>query len=420
MTKKLLMVCYYFPPLLDVGCKRSVAFAKYLKTQGWSPYILSVRNPDRFYCHLGDKKLSDDSVLYVWSLINCYWFLGKFNGLLNRILGLFGKGTKRNYFLDVFCIPDIFIGWIPGAILGGWYLCKRHKIEYIYISCSPFSSAIAGIVLKWLTGKSLIIDFRDPFAINVPASLNVPRVRRRINTWIEKKIIVSADLFVVNSREVYDGYVRVYPNISSKTVVIYNGFDHQSLPVGIIEKFNKFSITYGGNMYLTVPGSENIFMAMSTLKKQRKIDSSNFQFLYFGNDRDTICDLAIQYGVADLVDAKQPVVHTEMLRILKKSHLQLLRIMKPMISTKLFEGIALNVPFLATIPQGEVAEIILAFSPSSYIVPENSPELIVAAIDKAMIAYQDGKVQDNHVPKFLQQYSRESMTAKLVEEIEKL
>ena len=49
----ILMVCYYYPPVTDVGSKRSVAFSKYFKKNGWSPSVLSVKNPDRYYCSVG-------------------------------------------------------------------------------------------------------------------------------------------------------------------------------------------------------------------------------------------------------------------------------------------------------------------------------------------------------------------------------
>ena len=59
MGKNILMICYYYPPLADVGCKRSVAFATFFKKFGWSPYVLSVKNPDKAYCSLGNEKIPE-------------------------------------------------------------------------------------------------------------------------------------------------------------------------------------------------------------------------------------------------------------------------------------------------------------------------------------------------------------------------
>jgi len=34
MKKSVLMICYYYPPIADVGSKRSIAFSKYFKKNG--------------------------------------------------------------------------------------------------------------------------------------------------------------------------------------------------------------------------------------------------------------------------------------------------------------------------------------------------------------------------------------------------
>lgn len=419
MNRKILMVCYYFPPLLDVGCKRSVAFSKYLKAHGWEPHVLSVRNPDRQYCMLGtDPVPLGVPTTYISSLFSLSWIIGKLNGLAYRVVSLFGLKLKRNYFYDFLCIPDFFIGWIPGAIAGGYRIIKKQDIGFIYISCSPFSSAIAGIVLKKLTGKPLIIDFRDPLAVNIPDTFGLPLFRKKINIKIEQKIIEFADIFIVNTEEVRKGFINAYPDIANKTVTIHNGFDSELLPSGECEKFNKFTLVYGGNMYLNMIESQSFFEAIASLKENNKIDRGNFQFLYFGNDHLAVSKIAEKLGILEIVKVEPSIAHSDLLKILMQSHLQLLRIVKPMISTKLFEGIALNLPFLATIPQGEVADIIAEYSPASYVISEDSPKAVAAAIIAAMTTHRQGTIVKNLVPQFLERFSRENMTRKLEKVLE--
>jgi len=415
------MICYYFPPLLDVGCKRSVAFSKYLKSHGWEPHVLSVRNPDKHYCILGtDREPLGVPVTYIRSLFSLAWCLGKINGLINRVISPFGGKLKRNYMYDLFCIPDLFIGWIPSAIIGGYQLIRKHNADFIYISCSPFSSAISGIILKKITSKPLIIDFRDPLAVNIPDYCGVPNFRRKINLRIERKIIEFADIFIVNTEEVRSGYIDAYPEIADKTIAIHNGFDCEHTPADNLKKYNKFTVVYGGNMYFSANKSVSFFEAIASLKESKQIDKGSFQFLYFGQDNRSVCEIAEKYGITDLVLAESFISHAEMLKVLVRSHLQLLRIIKPMISTKLFEGIALNIPFLATIPQGEVADIIAVYSPSSYVVHEDSPLAIGAAIVSAIAAHRQGLIENNLVSQFLERFSRENMTRELEKALEKI
>ena len=193
MKNSVLMICYYYPPLLDIGCRRSVAFSKFMKKHGWQPFVLSVKNPDKSFCQVGHVVPPDDiPTYYARSHFNIYWLYDKINGLLSRLLALLGFRLKRNYLHDILSVPDIFMGWIPGAIFSGYSIITKNKINCIYVSCSPFSSAIVGIVLKRLTRKPLIIDFRDPFSVNIPESFRVPNFRKKINRWIEKIIIDSA------------------------------------------------------------------------------------------------------------------------------------------------------------------------------------------------------------------------------------
>jgi hypothetical protein len=89
-----------------------------------------------------------------------------------------------------------------------------------------------------------------------------------------------------------------------------------------------------------------------------------------------------------------------------------------MISTKLFEGIPLNTPFLATIPSGEVEEIIRKYSPSSYIINGESGEKVAEAILDAMSKYAKNEIKNNHVKEFCDEFSRENLTLKLIKIIE--
>jgi glycosyltransferase involved in cell wall biosynthesis len=414
MKKKILMICYYYPPLADVGCKRSIAFAKYLKKQAWQPHVLSVKNPDRTYCQMGSEAPQVEvPTFYTYSLFSLYWFFGKINGLASRILSLVNIRLQRNYLHDVFSIPDLFCGWIPGAVFSGVRLIKKYDLDCIYVSCTPYSSAIAGVVIKKITNKPLVVDFRDPFYVTVPNISIIPKFRRKINKWIEKRIIDNCDKFVVNTKEVENGYLKVYPEIKKKITTIHNGFDHVLMPEEFQNKYKKFTIIYAGNMYLEVISATPFFEALSFLKKENQITSESFQFLYFGGCHERVLNLSREHETEDIVHISTSIPYTELLQILKQSHLQLLRILKPMISTKLFEGIALDIPFLATIPEGEVADIITAFCPSSYLVHDDSAQMISNKILEAMQDYKEGDIKPNDVERFLTEFSREKMTYKL-------
>ena len=138
MSRNVLMVCYYYPPLADVGCKRSVAFSKYLKILGCNPYVLSMKNPDKAYCSVGnDAPPEGIHTEYSYSVFNVYRIVSRLKAAILRLLRLFNIQREGNDIYGIFYIPDHFVGWITLTILKGYRL-KKFKIDIIYVSCSPF------------------------------------------------------------------------------------------------------------------------------------------------------------------------------------------------------------------------------------------------------------------------------------------
>ena len=59
MSRKALMVCYYFPPILSTGVTRSRSFAELLPTFGWTPVVLSVKNCRDPWVKIGTESAKD-------------------------------------------------------------------------------------------------------------------------------------------------------------------------------------------------------------------------------------------------------------------------------------------------------------------------------------------------------------------------
>lgn len=422
MDKRILMICYYYPPLGDVGTRRSVSFAKYMQRFGWKPHVVSVKNPDKNFCLVGQESPPPGiPTTYTYSLFNLSALSGKVNGLLSRIANFFGKQLKTNYFYQIFCVPDIFWGWIPLTVLQCIKIIKKQSLELIYVTCTPYSSALIGLLLKRMTRRPLIVDFRDQRGIEeVELKLNKHYLpsRRRIDKWFIESVLEGADLFVVTSQEILQLYKNLFPKYQNKMVTIYNGFDVDYVkPLKSLKKFEKFTIIYTGNFYFNDISSMSFFEALNYLYTRKIFNEKTFQFLYYGGDYRRIIETSAHYNVDCMVKAYPIVAYEQALSQLRCAHLQLIRIVKPMISTKVFEGISLDVPFLATIPAGEVENIIQRYSPSSRVITEESGERVAKAILEAQDEYRIG-IKPNKVEEFLDIYSRENQTLRLMKAIE--
>jgi glycosyltransferase involved in cell wall biosynthesis len=375
-----------------------------------------VKNPDKSYCRLGDDSPPEGvRVEYTSSIINLYWFVTIAHAVLRRIFGMFGIRLKVNYFYDFLCIPDHFWGWIPLTVMRGKKLISERNIQLIYVSCTPHSSAISGILLKKLTGRPLIIDYRDPYYIG---SYKYRGLKELIGRRIQNYFLRKADFVIVNNEGTARVFIEEYPVVKNKIFTVHNGFDIDFMPDHKLEKYKKFTITYTGNFYSKMIPPKLVFDAISILDQEGKITADNFQFLFYGEAPYKILEIARKCGAVKYVSVNSMAPYADALQVLSRSHLQLLRIVKPMISTKLFEGIPLNIPFLATIPPGEVEEIIKAYSPSSLIVTTNSARDVANAISRAISMYEKLEVEDNHVEEYLESFSRENLTLKLMGIIE--
>lgn len=414
------MICYYYPPLTDVGCKRSVAFSKYFAEHGWKPHILTVRNADKTYCSLGNDPIPPGiPVARSLSIFNIYWLARKLNGLITKLLGLFGIRLSSNYVSEFLCTPDPFWGWIPSTLFKALGLIKKSNCDLIYVSCSPFSAAIVGVLLKMISGKPLVLDFRDPFALKGSMYQRGSKIRQITNSFLENKFLRYADLVIFTTEETKNLYRLQYPIYEDKLHTVHNGFDGLHKQSVNPEKYAKFTIVCGGNLYMFATMQSTVFFeSMADLKNRHAINKSNFRFIYCGSDKERVAHIANDLNIEDIVLTKGTVPYHEMIETASRSHLYFLTILPPMISTKLYEGIALNVPFLALIPHGEVEAIIKEYSPSSYIVSDGSKEAITESILAAKSSYENGKVVDNRIEDFLHAFSRERLTLKLMQIIE--
>src|SRR4030067_2392352 len=318
MNKNILMLCYYYPPLTDVGGKRSIAFSKYLKKNGWNPYIISIKNPDKGYCSIGnDKPPQGINIEYSYSIINLSKLIVRLNALLTRAFRLININIKRNYFYLIFCIPDLFWGWVPLTAIKGVRLIKRYNIDIIYVSCSPWSSAFTCIIIKIITGKPLILDYRDPYALETAfLRFNVPMFREKLDRNIQKYFLKHTDIFIVNNDEIRRIYFKEYPQAKEKIFAIHNGFESEFMIQKKAEKYPKFTIVYTGDFYFYALESKIFFEGIALLKQKGKINKDTFHFLFYGDGKDEIKRIAIDYGIEDVVMASSRIPYNAVLDVI--------------------------------------------------------------------------------------------------------
>jgi glycosyltransferase involved in cell wall biosynthesis len=148
---------------------------------------------------------------------------------------------------DLFFSPDKFI-WVVLSLLPKMIrTIKKEKIKVVIISGSPFSSFIAGFVLKKLLRIKLILDFRDPWS-NMPVNKKHGYLRRKSISFWEKTCVKNADMITGCTDSVLSDLQAMY-DPKGKLLKIPNGFDPDdlvSLNKCVSEQKNSFTFLYTG------------------------------------------------------------------------------------------------------------------------------------------------------------------------------
>lgn len=412
------MISYYYPPLLDVGSLRALGFSRYLPEYGWQPYVVSVKNPDPAYCLLGkEPHPAHVGIVYTRSLVNLARINGLLNGFMNRVLSFFGYDHIHNP-ADILFLPDIFVGWIPLSWWAAYRLIRKYGIEIIYVSAKPFSSTLTGIMLKWLTGKFLILDFRDPVSqeamgTNEPngCSLYWKIIRR-----LEKMVVHQADWLLVTSQRTLDKYLSLYPALQGKCSVIYNGFFDELLPTAAPSSpaDSRFSIIYTGNFYPTLPGSDIFFQGLQQVLAEGKIPRQRISFSYFGDNREWFQSMRDKYCLHGVVHHCGHTNRRKALQHISDSSLFLLRSRGNMISAKLYEALAIGKPILSLDSTQEVAQLVSNYSSNFYLLfTGDGPAKVAEAIHTAYTRWEKGDWPTDPHPEYLEKFNKRRLTGQL-------
>ena len=384
--------------------------------------MLSVKNPDKEYCSLSKEQTPRHvEVFYSWSIINLSRILGKLNGLLLRVLKLFGVKLHTNVFTNIFGIPDIFIGWIPLSSLKGIEIIEKHEIDIIYVSSKPFSSALIGVFIKRFTQKPLVLDLRDPTIISLYNQYSLTyRFHTKITKTIEKFVLRHVDKLLFVTKTTEKKYLLEYPFLNGKTSHIYNGFFGEHYPTGDIKPYNKFTITYVGNYYTKYYGSELLFQALKIIVMREMIPKNSIKFLYLGTNTNWFNHIREKYDLFDIIDCPGKVSRQESILSLFKSSVIYLRIVEDRISTKLYEGLFTGNPLLSAISNKEVIEIIEKYSPQSINVSPNDSDALAEAIQILYENWKQGQLCRKVSNKFLNHFNKKALTKEFVSVLDSL
>jgi glycosyltransferase involved in cell wall biosynthesis len=405
------MVAYLFPPVGGIGAagsQRVLKFAKYLPTYNWNPVVLTVQ--EAYY----ESYLSLDQTLLekIPSGVTIIktpvfrWFSRMLEFQKAAKTRLAGEhlaeamtaaqtveehpSSNRSRFqqvkdaiTDLFEIPDEEMGWIVPSLFAGFRVIKRDSLDAIYATGRPWTALVVGAILRQLTQKPLIADFRDPWITN-PFRTQYSALKNRAEYWLEKYVVEKANLILANTTALKEEFIERFPHQpADKFVTLLNGYDSddyhlsEAIPNGINQE--RLTITHTGFLY-GKRDPKTFLEAVKFVVEKQLIDPRKLQVCFVGSVElpyDLPAYLS-SIGLNKVVVLHEHVPYRKSLEFLQQSDVLLL--LQPgtttQIPSKLFEYIGMRKPLLAISPhQGATCQLIREENLGHIVDPDNIEEI---------------------------------------------
>lgn len=406
--RKVLVIAYGFPPIAHAGVYRTIRFCRYLPENGWKPTVITIRE---------DKDIHSDPALlerlpaevrihrtYIpdpWRAVLRYRrreaereaAAGPVaRGFLARG-AIKGRNLALSIISKLFSIPDHMVLWVPFAVARGIRLMRREDFDVIYTSSPPHSGHLAGLILAKLFRKPWVADFRDPVLDNFNIK-DLYRFEIAIHGLLERAVVRAADMVVTVTGYHEQALSKRYPDQASRFAVITNGFDPAQFENIEPERFDRFTIIFAGTLYGTIRPDFFVRALSQWLETKDPAVRERVQALFYGMGCEKAHVLASELGLGGVVRSSGLVPQEEIFRKLKGADLLLLILgddekSRGIISSKIFEYMALMRPILAIVPEGEALEVLRRYGSTRH-VPHNDYGAFMQAMDSAFEAYLHG------------------------------
>jgi glycosyltransferase involved in cell wall biosynthesis len=244
------MVTYWFPPAGGPAVQRTLQHVRNLRAHGYNPIVLTV--PADEYSqpcsplHTSlDPQLIDDVpaevAIHRVPSGQPFWLFRLFSKL------------RLEYVRDLCYVSalgaDTAFAWNRRAVRHVLALAATQKIDAIYVSLRPCSSAFIGTRLRKLLGVPLVLDFRDPWTQYFLATFPT-RLHYRLSQSLERAALKQADHVITITPTARDNLLAWCPFLNPAAVTcITNGFCEEEFatPSARHARDGVFRILYSGN-----------------------------------------------------------------------------------------------------------------------------------------------------------------------------
>ena len=366
--KRVLIICYYWPPAGGPGVQRWLKFVKYLRDFDVNPVVFVPENAH--YPLVDDSSQAEipkDIEVIKFPIKEPYRFAKwiskkKTNTISSGIISKKNPSLIERMMLFVrgnLFIPDARVGWVKPSVRFLSKFLEQKGIDTVITTGPPHSLHLIGLRLKKELNLHWIADFRDPWTtIHYYRSLQLTKASKRKHKALEKKVLNGADGIVVTS----PGTKAEFTEITNKPIsVITNGYDTSEKIERVPDA--EFTLVHVGSL-LSDRNPEVLWKVLSKLCTENKAFKNAFRLKLVGAVGAEIQESLSSFKLAEHVQTPGYVSHDKAVQLQFNAQILLLIEMnqpetKAIIPGKLFEYLYARRPIVALGPEGSDIRSIL-------------------------------------------------------------
>ena len=419
--RKVLMVAYVFAPTAVTGVHRTLKFVRYLPQCAWQPIVLTTANSvypatdDSLLEHVPPEaqviRVKAAEAPHVRRLVA--GVCGRLGIRSRRILD--GLDWRINRLLSPLAVPDAHLPWAISAIAPGVRAILRRRIDVIYSTSWPYSDHVTALVLRAITGRPWVADFRDPWLANPNYKRDARTRLGRTEQWIEREFIRHADAVVCTSSATADDFRRRYPMApSNKFHVIYNGFDAADMPASQpLPPRGPLRLAYVGSFYRY--NTPHTFLKALAILAREGVRPEELQATFIGDmggGQDGIESMSLSAYVQCL--GRRPIGECYRLA----ADCQVLWFVNDprqdiVLPGKIFEYLATGKAILALVSPKSEAMCMLNLAGGAMQADPNDPAAVAAAIRRLLQDHRAGGLDCTRNAAYVGQFTRQAQTRRL-------
>jgi glycosyltransferase involved in cell wall biosynthesis len=405
MNRKILLICYYFPPMGLAGVGRPLSLFKKLPAADYECHALTVK-PVTYWAY--EPELLDgcdqDKIFRAGSHDpqRLMYLLG-IRRMKQSVAGTTRKVTERFF-------PDSKVGWVRSAIRLGRTLLENYRYDAILSTSPPVSSHLIARRLASEFKVPWVADFRDFWTSN------------RVEDVYEKAGLVARGRKlleqIVSQASAVTAVTPAVVHYLGAGEIIANGFDDRVEDWRMQPDSEYLVIGLPGN----VDDAESIRPLFEVLASLRLDDEAGFdriRMLQVGAvDRSWLVSVLNQYGLEDRCDIMGHQPRARCIKILSRASLFYLglsgRLDPDTIPSRIFELLASGRPILAFAPVGSAPGAMIENNRAGFCFGEDGFQQAVDYLRLHISDFVSGSRTINPLPGFSSKFSSEVMVQKFV------